>query len=129
MSKEQRIFPRTPCIVDLGLVAEGEKKPQRVKSLDLSMLGIGLVSPEESPPPGTPVRLGTPGDPPVEGVVRWRRGFRSGVQFSHQWDEVMQSWVGDLMSTFKSKTKNEVPLSDAEPAGVPTCEGDVTIAE
>ena len=110
---EQRILERRPCSLNLEVTASDWTGLEEVQAVDLSLVGVGLKarSPFQVIRQGTSVELHAVGKTPVLGVVRWAKNNRSGVQFSHQWDEVLESWVGETLSALKSGPPCPTPVS------------------
>lgn len=101
-SGEKRVFSRVSCLVDLELsapTAEGDAF-EGVEAVDLSLLGLGFQrSRSEAPLPlGEKVTVGLPGFQPVKAEVRWKHGDRVGVQFCGRMQDIVESWVGEVLA-------------------------------
>jgi hypothetical protein len=98
---EKRVFSRVECLVDLEVVSEQQRvRPETVEAVDLSLLGVGFERSKDEPvlQLGTPVTVSMVGLRPVEGRVRWNRGNRVGVQFCGRFQDIVDSWVGEVLA-------------------------------
>ena len=99
---EKRVFSRVPCLVDLEVVEEGaqQARSESVEAVDLSLLGVGFEVKETQRAllPGDTVTVGMHGLRPVRAQVRWNTGTRVGVQFCGRFHDIMESWVGEVLS-------------------------------
>lgn len=99
---EKRVFSRVPCLVDLEVVEEGaqQARSESVEAVDLSLLGVGFEVKETHKAllPGDTVTVGMHGLRPVRAKVRWNHGTRVGVQFCGRFHDIMESWVGEVLS-------------------------------
>lgn len=101
-SAEKRVFSRVACMMDLEL--EGSSGPfapvEAVEAVDLSLLGLGFQRAESAVPLplGSTVTLGIHGFAPVQAQVRWNDGDRVGVQFCGRLHDIIESWVGEVLS-------------------------------
>jgi PilZ domain-containing protein len=96
---EKRVFSRIPCLVDLEVRAD-DQSPKKVEAVDLSLLGVGFDTEKDDRTltPGDSVTVGMHGLLPVQGQVRWNSGQRVGVQFCGRFHDIMESWVGEVLS-------------------------------
>ena len=99
---EKRVFSRTECLMDLELRGKGRAREQadRIEAVDLSLLGLGFERIEGSPDlnPGDTVTVEMHGLNPVTAKVRWNRGERVGVQFCGRFQDIIESWVGEVLA-------------------------------
>lgn len=102
---EKRVFSRVECLMDLEVekisAAEAESdSPEEVEAIDLSLLGLGFQRPRSGHPLplGSRVTVGLHGFPPVQAQVRWDDGARVGVQFCGRLQEIVESWVGEVLA-------------------------------
>lgn len=100
--REKRVFSRIVCLVDLEVfeIASNEGLKEEVEATDLSLLGVGFEQRAESTRfcPGDTVSVGMHGLPPVQAKVRWKSGTRVGVQFCGRFHDIVESWVGEVLS-------------------------------
>lgn len=98
---DKRVFLRVPCLVDLDV----EREPSgldRVEAIDLSLLGVGFQQSGSATvrfEPGDTVTVGISGLRPLNAKVRWKSGRRVGVQFCGRFPDIVDSWVGEVLST------------------------------
>ena len=97
--EEKRVFSRVPCLVDLEVVG-AQTPPTPVEAVDLSLLGVGftLRRPETMVKIGEQVEIGMHGLRAVRGQVRCNRAGRVGVQFRGRFQDIVDSWVGEVLS-------------------------------
>lgn len=98
---EKRVFTRVRCLVDLELsVEKSEAELDQVEAIDLSLLGLGFQrSPQKKALElGDTVTVNLPGFQPVKAEVRWNRGSRVGVQFCGRMQDIVESWVGEVLA-------------------------------
>lgn len=99
---EKRVFSRVECLLDLELEEEAvdSQKVEAIEALDLSILGLGFQrSAQTAPLPlGRKVTVGIHGFPPVQAQVRWNSGSRVGVQFCGRLQDIIESWVGEVLA-------------------------------
>lgn len=98
-NEEKRIFSRVPCLVDLEVIGAGTP-PTAVEAVDLSLLGVGFTirRPETKVEIGEQVEIGMHGLRTVRGQVRWNHGGRVGVQFRGRFQDIVDSWVGEVLA-------------------------------
>jgi hypothetical protein len=99
---EKRVFSRVECLLDLEL-KDQQVDPlgvEAIEACDLSILGLGFQrSAQDRPLPlGRRVTVGIHGFPPVQAQVRWNRGSRVGVQFCGRLQDIIESWVGEVLA-------------------------------
>lgn len=129
-TSEQRIFQRRPCALDLEMTTSDWTELEEVQAVDLSLIGVGLraSNPFRVLSAGAPIELHSTGSSPVMGVVRWSRDNRSGVQFTHQWDEVLGSWVGETLAELRETQAQEpTPQTHQRPVVQTGSDCDVTL--
>lgn len=113
---EKRTFSRVPCLLDLEIEAldapyRVEREPleggfseadsvEEVEAIDLSLLGLGFSRQEQTLPLelGDEVAVRLFGHKPVKAQVKWNTGDRVGIQFSGPIQEIIESWVGDVLA-------------------------------
>lgn len=95
---EKRIFSRVECVVDLEL--ESSEGKVHVEAVDLSLLGLGFSRSHltQELRTGQTVRVGIEGLRPVLAQVRWLDSSRVGVQFCGRFHDIVDSWVGEVLS-------------------------------
>ena len=98
-NEEKRVFSRVPCLVDLEVVG-AETPAAPVEAVDLSLLGVGftLRRPETKVEIGQQVEIAMHGLRTVRGQVRWNQGGRVGVQFRGRFQDIVDSWVGEVLA-------------------------------
>ena len=81
---------------------------EEVEALDLSLLGLGFErDPVKDPLPlGQVLDIGIHGFAPLQAKVRWIEGSRVGVQFCGRLSEIVESWVGEVMSAQGVRVKD-----------------------
>lgn len=97
-SAEKRVFSRVECFVDLEV--ESQEGIERVEAIDLSLLGLGFsgATLRNELRAGQRVRVAMSGLRPVLAQVRWQDGSRVGVQFCGRFHDIVESWVGEVLS-------------------------------
>lgn len=99
---EKRIFSRVTCLMDLKLSSptHGEGSLEDVEAIDLSLLGLGFQRSESAEvlPCGQKVTVTLPGFQPVRAEVRWQSGSRVGVRFCGRMQDIVESWVGEILA-------------------------------
>lgn len=95
---EKRVFSRVECFVDLEV--ESQEGTESVEAVDLSLLGLGFscATLRRELRTGQRVRVGMAGLRPVLAQVRWQDGSRVGVQFCGRFHDIVDSWVGEVLS-------------------------------
>ncbi len=99
---EKRIFSRIECWVDLEV--QGQRRDQefcdKVEALDLSLLGVGFERKDGGCEYdlGDTVTVAMQGLPAVDAKVRWNSGSRVGVQFCGRIQDILESWVGEVLA-------------------------------
>ncbi len=100
--REKRVFSRIECLVDLEIQAQCFSEPgvEKVEALDLSLLGVGFERKRTDPEfqLGQTVTLGMHGLTPIQAKVRWNSGDRVGVQFCGRFQDIVESWVGEVLA-------------------------------
>ena len=98
---DKRLFPRVSCPVDLELVSETGTEHQ-FEAIDVSLTGVGLRFIEPPNPflfiPGSKVEIGIPGLGRLKAYIRWSRGHRLGLKFSASLQDIISSWVGEVLA-------------------------------
>jgi PilZ domain len=99
---EKRVFSRIECLVDLEVQGAGENDDasETVEAIDLSLLGVGFERKPGQPELrlGETVTVSLGGIGPLNAKVRWNRGLRVGVQFCGRFQDIVESWVGEVLS-------------------------------
>lgn len=97
---EKRVFSRIECLVDLEVLGHTEENEETVEAVDLSLLGLGFERNAQGGRylPGDTVTVGMHGLRPVQAKVRWNSGQRVGVQFCGRFHDIIDSWVGEVLS-------------------------------
>ncbi len=104
VGNEKRVFSRVPCLLDLQLAKsrqdEGAVEVEPIEAIDLSLLGLGFQ--RKNGPDylvlGDEVAVNLYGHHPVRAVVKWKSGDRIGVQFCGRFQDILESWVGDVLA-------------------------------
>ncbi len=98
-SGEKRVFSRVECLMDLE-IQEAASGFEDVEATDLSLIGLGFQrSPNREPLSlGQVVSIGMYGFEPLRAKVRWNQGSRVGVQFCGRLHDIVESWVGEVLS-------------------------------
>ncbi len=99
-SKEQRVFHRIPCGLELTLRRQGHKVGQ-AEGKNVSMLGVGLTDLQMVLAPGEVLEIDLEGLGPVTAEVRWCRDGSAGLKFRGILTEVFDSWVGEFFSAHR----------------------------
>lgn len=105
---EKRVFSRVECLLDLelgsacarSLEVEELVEVEDIEAINLSLLGLGFCRNQDVNPlaAGQRVSVGLHGFRPVNALVRWNEGDRVGVQFCGQLQEIVDSWVGEVLA-------------------------------
>ena len=101
ISVDNRIFPRIDCCLDLEINTFGIQAYE-LEAVDLSLTGVGVEFKAALNPfvfvPGTPVEVAIPGFQALKATICWSGGRRVGLKFVASFQEIFDSWVGEIMA-------------------------------